>query len=61
MEIPYFHIDAFTTEAGHGNPAGVCVLDGWIDDEIMQTIASENNLSETAFLVKNGSISVVSG
>ncbi len=56
MEIPYFHIDAFATKAGHGNPAGVCVLDCWIDDEIMQTIASENNLSETAFLVKNGSI-----
>lgn len=56
MEIPYFHIDAFTTKAGHGNPAGVCILDNWIDDEIMQTIASENNLSETAFLVENGSI-----
>lgn len=56
MEILYFHIDAFTTEAGHGNPAGVCVLEGWIDDKIMQNIASENNLSETAFLVKNGSI-----
>jgi PhzF family phenazine biosynthesis protein len=56
MNIPYFHIDAFTTEAGHGNPAGVCLLDSWIDDEIMQCIANENNLSETAFLVKKESI-----
>ncbi len=55
MKIPYFHIDAFTTEVGHGNPAGVCILDLWIDDKIMQCIATENNLSETAFLVKKGS------
>jgi len=55
MKIPYFHIDAFTTKAGHGNPAGVCILENWIDDKIMQTIASENNLSETAFLLQNGS------
>ncbi len=55
MKIPYFHVDAFAVKAGSGNPAGVCLLDSWVDDKIMQCITTENNLSETAFLVKNGS------
>jgi PhzF family phenazine biosynthesis protein len=38
-----------------GNPAGVCILDKWIDDNLMQSIAFENNLAETAFVVKNDS------
>ena len=42
-------VDAFTKEVFKGNPAAVCVLDSWISDELMQRIAMENNLSETAF------------
>ncbi len=49
----YYIVDAFTSKLFSGNPAGVCILDKWLDDCLMQSIASENNLSETAFLVKN--------
>lgn len=52
--MKYYVVDAFTDEVFKGNPAGVCVLEEWIDDNIMQKIAAENNLSETAFVVKNG-------
>lgn len=52
MKIPFYQIDAFTSEQFKGNPAGVCPLEGWIEDELMQNIAAENNLSETAFFVK---------
>jgi PhzF family phenazine biosynthesis protein len=56
MDIPYFHIDAFTSQQFSGNPAGVCVLEKWLSDEALQAIAAENNLPETAFIVKkNGS------
>lgn len=48
-----FQIDAFTSELLQGNPAAVCPLDNWLDDRLMQLIARENNLSETAFIVKN--------
>src|SRR4030042_7113579 len=51
MKIPYYHVVAFTDNLFGGNPAGVCPLEGWIPDEIMQKIAAENNLSETAFFV----------
>ena len=44
-------VDAFTDEVFKGNPAAVCVMDQWIDDSLMQKIAIENNLSETAFVV----------
>ena len=47
-------VDAFTKEVFKGNPAAVCVMDSWISDELMQRIAMENNLSETAFTVKEG-------
>jgi len=50
--MEYYVIDAFTDKLFKGNPAGVCMLENWLDDEILQNIASENNLSETAFLVK---------
>ena len=50
----YFVVDAFTKEVFKGNPAGVCILDKWIDDTMMQKIAAENNLSDTAFVVKMG-------
>jgi PhzF family phenazine biosynthesis protein len=52
MDISYYQIDAFTSRVFGGNPAGVCFLDSWLDEKILQSIAAENNLSETAFLVK---------
>ena len=51
MKIPYFVVDAFASELFQGNPAGVCPLLKWLDDATMQNIATENNLSETAFFV----------
>lgn len=45
-------VDAFTDELFKGNPAAVCVMDKWVSDELMLNIARENNLSETAFAVK---------
>ncbi|MCR5788539.1 MAG: PhzF family phenazine biosynthesis protein [Lachnospiraceae bacterium] len=47
-------VDAFTKEVFHGNPAAVCVMERWIPDDVMQKIAIENSLSETAFVVKEG-------
>lgn len=47
-------VDAFTDELFKGNPAAVCVMDEWISDELMRNIAKENNLSETAFAVREG-------
>jgi PhzF family phenazine biosynthesis protein len=49
--ILYFEVHSFTDKVFHGNPAGVCPLDEWIDDAVMQKIARENGLSETAFFV----------
>ncbi len=46
-------VDAFTNQIFKGNPAAVCILDEWINEEVMLNIAIENNLSETAFAVKN--------
>lgn len=47
-------VDAFTDRPFHGNPAAVLVMDRWIPDETMQAIAAENNLAETAFVVREG-------
>lgn len=47
-------VDAFTHEIFKGNPAAVCVLDTWLPEELMQSVARENNLSETAFTVREG-------
>jgi len=52
MKIPIYTVDAFTDKPFSGNPAGVCPLEKAIDDKSMQQIASEMNLSETAFLQK---------
>jgi len=52
MDIRFYHIDAFADRIFAGNPAGVCFLDAWIEDPILQSIAAENNLPETAFLVQ---------
>ena len=54
MQIPLYQIDAFTSRPFGGNPAAVCPLERWLDDETMQAIATENNLSETAFFVPQG-------
>lgn len=51
MEIKIYQVDAFTNQLFGGNPAAVCPLKEWLSDELMQKIASENNLSETAFYV----------
>ncbi len=53
MNIPMYQVDAFTSTVFSGNPAAVCLLDTWLDDTILQAVAAENNLSETAFLVQN--------
>lgn len=53
-ELPIYQIDAFTSELFRGNPAAVCPLDEWLPDGLMQKIAAENNLSETAFFVPHG-------
>jgi len=52
MKLTIFQIDAFTDQVFHGNPAAVCILDKWPEDQLMQNIAAENNLAETAFTVK---------
>ena len=49
-----YQVDAFTDKLFMGNPAAVYPLSEWIDEEIMQRIAMENNLAETAFIVKRG-------
>jgi PhzF family phenazine biosynthesis protein len=51
MRFPIFQLDAFASRPLTGNPAAVVVLDGFLDEALMQAIAAENNLSETAFLV----------
>jgi PhzF family phenazine biosynthesis protein len=53
MTIPIYQADAFTAELFGGNPAAVCPLKDWLPDATMQKIALENNLAETAFIVKN--------
>jgi len=55
MRIPLYQIDAFVTDGPFtGNPAAVCPLQSWLPDDVMQSIAAENNLSETAFFVPEG-------
>jgi PhzF family phenazine biosynthesis protein len=49
--LPIFQVDAFAERPFTGNPAAVMPLDHWLPDEVMQAIAAENNLSETAFTV----------
>lgn len=52
--LALYQIDAFTSRVFGGNPAAVVPLDAWLDDAVMQAIAAENNLSETAFFVPAG-------
>lgn len=53
MNIPLYQVDSFSRTVFGGNPAAVCPLPAWLPDAQMQSIALENNLSETAFLVGN--------
>jgi PhzF family phenazine biosynthesis protein len=54
MKQNIYQVDAFTDEIFKGNPAAVCPLEAWLNDDLLQKIAMENNLSETAFYVKDG-------
>ena len=51
MELKLYQIDAFANKPFEGNPAAVCPLDEWLPDNLLQAIAMENNLSETAYFV----------
>ena len=51
MELPIFQVDAFTGRLFGGNPAAVVILSQWLPDQILQAIAAENNLADTAFVV----------
>jgi len=55
MKLRIYQVDAFARRPFEGNPAAVCPLDEWLDGDVMQAIAAENNLSETAFFVREGS------
>lgn len=51
MKLAFYQVDAFAEQAFEGNPAAVVPLETWLDDKVMQAIAEENNLAETAFFV----------
>lgn len=53
MRIKLYQADAFTKNLFGGNPAAICLLDNWLEDLMLQNIAMENNLAETAFYIKN--------
>lgn len=52
MELSIYQIDAFAKKTFEGNPAAICPLDAWLPDEVLLSIAEENNLSETAYFIK---------
>lgn len=54
MKLPIYQVDAFTDRLFGGNPAAICPLEDWLPEVVMQAIAAENNLSETAFFVREG-------
>ena len=54
MPISIFHVNAFSASPFAGNPAAVCPLAHWLDDGLLRSVAAENNLSETAYLVPAG-------
>lgn len=56
MKLDIYQVDAFTKKVFKGNPAAVCPLEEWLDAELMQKIALENNLSETAFFVRKDGV-----
>lgn len=59
MKLTLYQIDAFADKPFKGNPAAVCILEEWLEDSLMQKIAMENNLAETAFVVnKDGKFEI---
>jgi PhzF family phenazine biosynthesis protein len=54
MELSIFQVDAFSNRIFNGNPAAICPLENWLPDATLQSIASENNLAETAYFVRTG-------
>jgi PhzF family phenazine biosynthesis protein len=54
MTLPIYQVDAFASGVFKGNPAAIVPLESWLDETLMQAIAMENNLSETAFILKEG-------
>ena len=56
MRTRIYQVDAFTSRRFAGNPAAVCPLEAWPEDRLLQAVAAENNLSETAFLVADGDV-----
>lgn len=54
MQLKMYQVDAFASRVFEGNPASICPLPAWLDVDVMQAIAEENNLSETAFFVADG-------
>lgn len=52
MKLPLYQIDAFAKNSFEGNPAAICPLDTWLPDDVLLSIAEENNLSETAYFIK---------
>ncbi|WP_298187994.1 PhzF family phenazine biosynthesis protein [uncultured Pseudomonas sp.] len=56
MQLDFHQVDAFAQQAFSGNPAMVYRLDSWLDEALMQQIAAEHNLAETAFVVKEGAV-----
>jgi PhzF family phenazine biosynthesis protein len=57
MQLPIYQVDAFASRPFSGNPAAVCPLDAWLPDQLLQAIAAENNLAETAFFVRSNGTS----
>jgi PhzF family phenazine biosynthesis protein len=55
MKLAMYQVDAFADRVFSGNPAAICPLDAWLPDSVLQAIAAENNLAETAFFVEQGS------
>jgi PhzF family phenazine biosynthesis protein len=51
MKLPIYQVDAFTDKVFGGNPAAVCPLETWLPTTVMQQIASENSVAETAFFI----------
>lgn len=56
MKLPIWQVDAFTSRLFAGNPAAVVLLDEWLPDETLKSIAAENNLAETAFVIASGDV-----
>jgi len=56
VKLPIYQLDAFTRRPFGGNPAAIVILDEWLPDDVLQNIAAENNLAETAFVIPKGAV-----